>query len=476
MFKHFRNELRPWNWSTRRWLLTLMLAVLISPFATRCYYLWQVPDVGMPFDIEEFLGDERVDPDDDATLKYGSAIAAVRAIGVIWESEGNSTTKVASAIERLTLHPDGEWDATLEQWLTDNAEALTLFREAGARSRASGASLRTADSRTLLPFHNELINLARLVRMQAVRCERQGDMMAAWTCYRAILQSARHAEHPKIAICRLIASGARRDACDGIALWAQNNAVTAEQLRLARREVLAEAARRTSRSDCQKGEYLLLRNTLRRRDAPDELVPAWSSGLMGHSGWLAPKQLLLWIIGQPETVVRIQRQILANNLDQIDLPKSRRAATLASRVAVVFQDSAGRHRPGQMSAEQLNLAIDNSMVRTSQNMFSISPLHFDQAIQREDAMLAALVVLLACEEYRRDHDRFPQELQELVPGYFDQIPFDPAAEISVPLQYRLESDGQITVWSIGPNGVDNEGSVATNWAEADVGYRTGVKK
>src|SRR5205085_1962188 len=45
--------------------------------------------------------------------------------------------------------------------------------------------------------------------------------------------------------------------------------------------------------------------------------------------------------------------------------------------------------------------------------------------QRDQATLRCGIVLLASERYRRAHGRWPQRLNDLVPGYLSKVPLDP---------------------------------------------------
>ena len=63
---------------------------------------------------------------------------------------------------------------------------------------------------------------------------------------------------------------------------------------------------------------------------------------------------------------------------------------------------------------------------------------------------------LAVERYRIDHGRFPVSLEEVVPGYLDTLLLDPFDE--KPLRYRL-TDREAIVYSLGEDGIDNQGEV-----------------
>ncbi len=471
MARRYRDWWRPWNWSMRRWAVALIVMIIASPFLTRWFCLWQVPDVALPFDVEEFLSAEEVDDKDDAFVHYAAAARILTASGSRWRSQSKSSD-LATVIEQVLEKPDSAWDPRLEQWLNDNSAALVEYRQGGAKPRAKGPSLRTADANTMLTTHNEVRHLARLSQLEAIRCESAGDFEAAWQWHRANMQCARHSETPKIDICRLVASAVRSGAFRGIARWAELPLLTSAQLRAARLEVQSEAELRTSRFECSKGEYLLCRNTLRLADFPNHMLPWWNRGVGGHPGWRPLKQMGLWLFGQPEVILRLQRQLLVNNQKLIDLPLYQRPPTTDSN-AVVFRTEANAVRAwGQMAPVNLAAQLKHTVLRLDEFTATISSKHVDQAIQKENARLAALLVVLACQEFRRDHGEFPRTLEALVPEYLQTIPFDPMVATAVSMNYRREPGGEAVVWSIGQDGKDGDGDVnELKYVSTDEGYR-----
>ncbi|MDB5343687.1 MAG: hypothetical protein JWP89_2064 [Schlesneria sp.] len=445
--------------------------MLASPFLTRWYCLWQVPDVALPFDEAEFLRGEEVAEEDDAYVNYHAAIRSVVANGSKWVATGKSTADVWSAIEEALNNQDQPRDPQVDQWVRDNGETLHQYRLGGEKPLAKGPAFRTMDANTLLTAHNDLRKLAQLARIQGLICEAGGDIDTAWQWHRANLQCARHAETPKIAICRFVGMAVRSQASYGIVRWSESSAVTAGHLRSARKDVQIEAARRTVQSDCSFGEYLVGRNTLNRKDAPNHLLPAWNRGLTADPAWLPLKRIGLWFVGQPEVTLRLQRQLLLNNCNSINLPLYRRAAAIPCDAAVVIETRESLAR-GQLEPRALASVQTNSPWRLGEYAPSVSMPMLDESIRREDARLFALTILLACQEYYRDHAEFPAAIKDLVPDYLDAIPFDPMLATAVPMQYRRDTDGNAVVWSVGQNQIDDGGDVnALGRLDKDTGYR-----
>ena len=75
---------------------------------------------------------------------------------------------------------------------------------------------------------------------------------------------------------------------------------------------------------------------------------------------------------------------------------------------------------------------------------------------RLHALVPSAVVALAAERYRRQHGRWPDTLDALVPAFLRDVPVDP--QDGTPLRYRRLIDG-VVIYSIGPDMVDNGGKL-----------------
>lgn len=64
-------------------------------------------------------------------------------------------------------------------------------------------------------------------------------------------------------------------------------------------------------------------------------------------------------------------------------------------------------------------------------------------------------VAVAVEKYKLKHKRAPQNLNELVPGYINEIPMDPLSDN--PIRYKKQTSESYIVYSVGPNGNDDGG-------------------
>ncbi len=455
---------KPWNWSTRTWVLAIFVSLLISPLITRWCCLWQVPDVALPFDVNDAIRPE-LPADQDAFVRYASAMKLAGRHSVGWAND---------AMNASVDHDSLDWDDRLDQWLIDNARALDEFRVAGEMEHAGGPSLKTADLMTGVSIHQELRYLVRLAATEALRSERSGDLEAAWQMHRANLNCARHAEKPGFPIGFFIGIAIRSVACQGIKRWAEDPTLTVDRLQAARSEVSLAFSKRTLLVDVAKAEYLTLRNTLTRHDAPNIMYPNWEMDGSIEPQLLVAKRFLLWSAGQPELTLRLARQLLLNNADQIDKPLRFRRKTIQSKTRLVFElDPSVRRKSGQLKSAELYRALLHSIFN-GHYLLDFCGSHLDISRQRDDARHAALDVVLASQQYQRIHGEFPASIEQLVPTFLDSVPFDPMDALGAPLRYRREADGTAVVWSIGEDRIDDGGHVQLNDGsgnDKDIGYR-----
>ena len=87
-----------------------------------------------------------------------------------------------------------------------------------------------------------------------------------------------------------------------------------------------------------------------------------------------------------------------------------------------------------------------------------------RAEHRNEAKHALLELGLALADYRDDHQRFPEQLDELAPKYAKQVPLDPMW--GDPFTYR-KSDGGYLLYGIGADGQDDGGHTADTKDDAD---------
>lgn len=79
---------------------------------------------------------------------------------------------------------------------------------------------------------------------------------------------------------------------------------------------------------------------------------------------------------------------------------------------------------------------------------------------RNNTFAVEVMTIYALRAYKIDNGHYPKNLKALVPTYLHKIPIDPFDGIA-PLHYQLQGDKYL-LWSIGPDGIDNQGAPITN--------------
>jgi hypothetical protein len=368
-----------------------------------------------------------------------------------------------------------KWDQRLDDWLDHMHDALVEFRRGSDKKRAGGPSLKTADSSTVFDSHRNCRQGARLMQIEALRCERVGNYEQAWNWYRSMLRCSIHAENSGGLVCKLVGGVIREMTYPGIVRWAENPLLTAERLFASRNELTNKASERTPLFEVAKANYLMMLNDCKRPDYPDVIID-------GNGRWavvynavpMSFKRALLWMVGQPELRLRLDRQFLINCADQLDKRLPLRRKSFISRGHLVFELDPRVQTSGQLDPGRLNRVNHDPLIHLGDSCWAVREV-FDAGCRHEDAQLAAVKVVLAAQEYQRIHGEFPEALQQLVPEFLDVVPFDPMDASGAALRYRRDENGEAVVWSIGRDEKDDDGDVGEFGEHCDTGYRIRLK-
>ncbi|WP_010582206.1 hypothetical protein [Schlesneria paludicola] len=465
---------KPWNWSTRTWLLAISVSVLLSPFVMRWICLWQIADVTLPFDPDQVIAED-VPTNEDALVRYALALTFFDQIHNVADQQGESFNNfgdVERALRDATRQADPTWNSRLDHWLRGRRMALDEYRSASEMVRSSGPSLKTAGETTTVNIHQNLRRLVVLSEAEAVRLERMGDLDAAWDWHLANLRCARHSMMSRYVICYLIGMGIRSYTYVGIARWAEHELLTPEQLQAARQALLIDLSDAVPPSDILKANYLCFRNMMNRADGPNILVPNWEMAKPEEPLILAGKKVALWTIGQPDLVLRLARQELLNNCEQIDRPVYQRQKGSYLKNEIVFEmDTKHRRRSGQLDPARLSLRLDACLKQMpSLDGYLLGGGSLDRTHRQALSRRSCLDVALAAQQYQRRNGQFPASIEQLVPDFLDAVPTDPMDSTGAPLKYRRDDNGEAVVWSIGYNEIDDRGNVESD-TSLDTGYR-----
>ena len=456
---------KPWDWSTRTWLVAIFVCIVSAPFVSRWICLWQIPDVALPFIVEDVIPAD-VPKSENAYIGYATAIMKFRPRETSWSTK---------AVDEAIVAFDPKWDDRLDQWLIENRDVFEEFQRASEMEKACLTLLGTVNNFTLIQPVQNLRELAKISLAEMIRKNRSGEIEDAWESCRSILRAAHHAEIDRFPMARFQANVIRGFACQGIAHWAAAPSLTAERIRAARNDVAHEVAKRIPPSEIAKGDYLCIRNTLWHEQGPNFLLPNWDTSSSAEEQLLVLKRFVLWAQGQPELSLRLNRQLLANNAGEIDLPVHLRQPTLQSKKLLVFKlDPRVRRLRGQLDPAQLNARLDTSLSQLLLKQDLLSEMGLTDVRARLDgARLALIGLLLAAHEYQRTHGEFPASIEQLVPEFLDAVPSDPMDATGSPLRYRRDANSEAIVWSVGIDEKNDGGDIEGKLAK-DTGYRLSV--
>lgn len=396
-------------------MLLLVALPLAGLYAVRAHRLARVAGAPEPFDLAA-AGQVEIAPEKNAFRLYRMA----------W----------------LALGPT-ELDGTRDP--EKNRDALKLFLEGSKLSEALYNQPGAITITTRLDVIEGLRALGRLAAAEAGRLEEAGDPVEAWRWHRASLRASRHAASYGPIIQRLVAIAMHATASEGVTRWAADPANDAEALRGALRDTREAYALSQPLSEAFKVEYLYISTSLAdpRIMGPGAATPV-------------PVQKLSMIVAEEPTMSQaVLKRAFANYLSHCDQPRFQRPALVPGTGKFFSRSSEVPMPAGELSPEDLEQALQGAPLAR----LSLPPISASiEAHDREMAREALLELTLVLQLHHREHGAFPESAAELTGPDMKQIPIDPFGK-GEPLRYRRELDPAegATIWSIGPDGVDDGG-------------------
>ena len=456
---------KPWNWPWAVWGLVVVLMLALLPFVVRAVFLSSVPAMSEPFDVAAFVGGD-IPPDENAFTEYRQVYEMRKVL-----KQGLRQNSASEPGNHDDIYKGG-WEAAddvMRAWLEAHRPALAVWRRGTEKSRASDVSLSEMTFETAWGTSQDLQEVTPLALVDQMRCLHEGDVDEAWKLARAAYRSGGHVSRGGPWIAGLFSTVIHDMSSEGMQRWAEHPAVTADQLRAGLANVTADFALYESESNILRTEYVVLRNWLSR--------PQWA-GMAGSNfgvpliDKIVPASAargFLWMVGEPELTFRITRQIVANQIREVDKPLAERRQLAGSRMTMLFDtDPAVTLGSGELDAKQIDSSMQTSILA---KMVLPATKQLDDAYLRFRGRQAALEVMLAAQAYRRDKGEFPESLDQLVPQYLEAVPFDPCDRNGGRIRYRRDSTTNAVVWSAAQDGNDDGGAVEPGKSRtADVGF------
>jgi hypothetical protein len=418
-------DIRPEKASRPRRLWTVVpaflitLAILITIKATS---LNGLPDVGEPFDIDEF---SRPIPDEaNAFVVYRRAFEKLGkepdSAGGVWVADWNS----ASPVQR--------------RWLDENRGSLELWKQGTARPDALYIPPKTLNIATLLPVIQGMRSFGRLAILEGTRLETEGDLNGALDCYLAVLRSSRHCGRRGVAIERLVGIAIGSMAATRLSALAIKPDVDAKMLRRALDGVIEADAMTPPASDSFKCEYIAFVNTIADPAYEDPAKLAWLTGTKPGWSWSSSGAGRAFLQAEraakrePERSRRVYRLIFANWLAYCDRPRSSRPpfAKLTPPVTVnplVTTSGFELFVPEGNAPESVKALSPDELAGWFHStlyaeIFSPNFGGMDKALRRDQAAFANLLVTLANELHKREKGEYPAKVEGLVGPYLKALP------------------------------------------------------
>jgi hypothetical protein len=442
------------------WMFLIAAPLLTTPFLLRAWFIASVPDIH-PFDEVAFCDEgEKIPEAQNAFTHYREAYRLKEAVDAARKASG----KVMSVenYEEVVAKGWSAADDSLKEWCQEYHKPLAEWKKGTELSDAFFLSPRDivfkVDVTAQFPLLNQVRDFARLARFEGLRHESDGDVMQAKEWYISILRCSRHFTRHSFNLQRMTGSALHALASVSLVRWAEDSRLTAEQLHTALSEIQAADRMTDAVSSTLKADYLIARNTLNQRGWLKSMTSEEDEG--GNEPAATLMNVVLWLVGEPQTTQKVLRQILANQLNEIDNPLSEQQPQAGLANAALFQPDQKRPgKPNQLYPVQINQAVSRLMIT---RIFVPAPQNFDQftnSVTRDRARQHAVEIGLAAQAYRREHGEFPEDPAALVPVYFDKWPVDPFSSTGQPMHYRRDNRTSATVWSVGPNGIDDNGDV-----------------
>lgn len=384
--------------------------MVIGALVRRQLCLWNLPDVGDPFDVAEFTATDVAEADNAFTF-YRQALRRFEPY------EG----KVTHA-EIGTLRRTG-WSAPSPgtiAWVKRNREALALWKQGAERPGSDPGSTTPLELQTLHQF--KIVAL-----LEAARLRSAGELDRAWELYRALMRTARHTQRRVPSYARINAMGNLVFFRDEVTTWAKDPRVSKASLRQALDEVIEAQTLCLPNAETLKAEYVIL---VKHLNDPDYLkrtvlTAEGNSTMVGKANYedhwyrYIPwyEDVRDFLNREPERSRRVARLAFTNWIAHADGVRPFRSK-LTDRFPDLFMNNP--RTPADVFVYPSGLHEWLASSRMSE--LGRSGLMSTDFRSKERKIFSQVIVGLAQELYVRDHGRPPHSVDELVGPYLKRLP------------------------------------------------------
>ena len=373
------------------------------------------------------------------------------------------------------------------EWVDANTQALDLLSKAARRPKAFTPLVSTSEpplSGALLTTIVEFRDAVRVATARAMLRLQEKDFEGSWSDLMTVVLVARHRENGWCLMEYLIGMACRRQATDGLAQWVSRADLTPEQIDARWRELAPLLKVRPVAAVLGHERFMIpdgLLACLSGRAPLEELIgesPALAAFRESNDSRAtrAMNQLrrrldraateLVFANSNVNTTLRISNQA-CRELEDAWAPAShrRRAENLETLRNRYSREAAFRGTPGLFFAQSLITHPEKASelagrVLAAEFVTGVSGAENAQTIA--EARVTTLRAVFRLKSYLARGHALPDSLDVIFRDPTENI--DPFTE--QPLRFRKSEEG-VTIYSVGPNGTDDEGKPSSDIDGAD---------
>ena len=348
--------------------------------------------------------------------------------------------------------------ASLKTWISDNTEAIELFKQATDKPycwwerKAAGESL----INVLLPELSKLRNFSKLLSWRAILEANSGNVKEALDDILACYRAARHLQGPRTLVEQLVGWAIQAKSVGTAFIILQHQQVEASLLKNFQADIENLMAKETYTTDYTTERFFIL----------DFIQRCYTDNGKG-SGHLIPGQLRIIsssdsdILNDTGNSVLDYGLFLGLSLVTADRDNMRQAFENYFDKAQQW----AHKTPWQLHQENIDFEIDMYKWPRLKQIHYWPVMTFmpalgrvNQIAHRSKTQIEASLTLIGLIRYRQDKGQYPADLSELVTaGYLRQLPMDCFSD--KPLVYK-KTDSDFLLYSFGLNFTDDGGKPA----------------
>lgn len=391
--------------------MAIAAIVAAGALVRRQFCLWNLPDVGDPFNVAAFTA-PGIPESQNAFTYFRQAVEQFESY------EGRVKSSEFPRLRRSGWTSPGP---ELSEWINRNRRAFALWKLGTEQSGAAPNGATPFEYQKLSPF-------TFLALIEAARLRSSGDMDGAWEVYRAILRMVRHTQRRATIYARLNGLGALALFRENVNTWARDPRVSQATLRQALGEVISAEAACPTNAETLKAEYIVLiahlndHDYLKRRILTGEGITVWrDSGQHFVASWYRNlpwyEEVRDYLNREPERSRRVARLVYMNWIAHVD-----GIQPFHSRMTRQYPDLFMNDPPNASLAMVYPSGLHDWLSTTRMWELGYGGYNGADWRKKERKILSEVIVALARELYTREHGEPPESNEALVGRYLERLP------------------------------------------------------